>query len=161
MFGNFILSSILFFSPSGRILLIVGQGPIALAVGGGCLDILFSRLSFLFSFSPSGRRGWSGGAMVLGRLPVPGRPTILITVGQGPTALAVDAGGGCLDIFTLIYPFSLLSPSLWETTRYRLKYCLKGLLSPKTTNQPLGDGPIYPEILSQKAVKPKTTNNQA
>ena len=37
--------------------------------------------------------------MVLGKLPVPGRPTILIRVGQGPTALAVGAGGGCLDIF--------------------------------------------------------------
>ena len=51
-------------------------------------------------------RGWSGGAMVLGKLPVPGHPTIWITVGQGSTALAVGAGGGCLDIFTLIYPFS-------------------------------------------------------
>ena len=30
---------------------------------------------------------------------------ISIRVGQGPTALAVGAGGGCLDIFTLIYPF--------------------------------------------------------
>ena len=31
----------------------VGQGPTALAVGAGgvCLDIFFSRLSFLFSFS--------------------------------------------------------------------------------------------------------------
>ena len=39
------------------ILIIVEQGLIALAVGagGGCLDI-FSRLSFLFSFSLSGRR---------------------------------------------------------------------------------------------------------
>ena len=64
--------------------------------------------------------------MVLDKLPVPGRPTIWITVGQGPTALAVGAGGGCLDIFTLICPFSSLSPSLWETARYRLKYCLKG-----------------------------------
>ena len=64
--------------------------------------------------------------MVPGKLPVPGRPTILITVGQGPCALAVGAGGGCLDIFILIYPFSPLSPSLWETARYRLKYCLKG-----------------------------------
>ena len=27
--------------------------------------------------------------MVLGKLPVPGRPTIWITVGQGPTALTV------------------------------------------------------------------------
>ena len=43
--------------------------------------------------------------MVLGKLPVPGRPTIWITVGQGATALVVGAGGGCLDIFTLIYPF--------------------------------------------------------
>ena len=69
--------------------------------------------------------------MVLGKLPVPGRPTVWITVGQGPTALAVGAGGGCMDIFTLIYPFSPLSPSLWETVRYRLKYCLKGRLNPK------------------------------
>ena len=67
--------------------------------------------------------------MVLGKLPVPGRPTIWIRVGQGPTALAV--GGGCLDIFTLDYPFCSLSPSLWETARYRLKYCLKGPLNPK------------------------------
>ena len=68
---------------------------------------------------------------MLGKLPVPGRPAIWITVGQGPTALAVGAGGGCLDIFTLIYPFSPLSPSLWETALYRLKYCLKGPLNPK------------------------------
>ena len=31
--------------------------------------------------------------MVLGKLPVPGRPTIWIKVGQGLTALAVGAGG--------------------------------------------------------------------
>ena len=74
--------------------------------------------------------------MVQGKLPVPGRPTIWITVGQGPTALAVGAGGGCLDIFTLTYPFFPLSPSLWETARYRLKYCLKGPLNQKPTNQP-------------------------
>ena len=70
--------------------------------------------------------------MVLGKLPVPGLPTILITVGQGPIALAVGAGGGGLDIFTLIYPFSLS----------------------------LGDGSIKTEILSQRAVKPKTTNQE-
>ena len=116
---------------------------------------------------------------MLGKLPVPGRPTILddsrarafcacsmcrwglldlgggrvvrwcwvnfqcrgvlliwIIVGQGPTVLAVGAGGGCLDIFSLVYHSSFLSPSLWETARYRLKYCLKGPLSPKQpTNQ--------------------------
>ena len=53
--------------------------------------------------------------MVLGKLPVPGRPTIWIKVGQGPTALAVDAGGGCFDIFALDCPFCPLSPSLLET----------------------------------------------
>ena len=73
---------------------------------------------------------------MLGKLQVPGRPTVLITVGQGSTALAVGAGEGWLDIFTLIYPFSSLSPSLWEMARYRLKYCLKGPLNPKqSTNQ--------------------------
>ena len=57
-----------------------------------------------------------------------------MTVGQGPIALAVGAGGGCLDFFssylTFLFSFSL-SP---------------------------GDGPIETEILSQRAVKPKTTN---
>ena len=74
--------------------------------------------------------------MVLGKLPVPGRPTILIPVGQGPTALAAGAGGGCLDIFSLISPISILSPSLWETARYRLKVLPQRAVKPKTTNQP-------------------------
>ena len=43
-----------------------------------------------YSFS-----GLSGGAMVLGKLPVLGRPTIWMIVGQGPIALAVGAGGVC------------------------------------------------------------------
>ena len=50
-----------------------------------------------------------------------------------PTALAMGAGAGCLDIFTLVHHFSFFSPSL-------------------------GDGPISTEILSQRAVKPKATN---
>ena len=58
---------------------------------------------------------------------------IRIIVGQGPTALAVGAGGGCLDIFSLIYHFFSFSLSL-------------------------GEGPILTEIMSQRAVKPKTTN---
>ena len=45
------------------------------------------------------KRGWSDGAMVLGKLPVPGRPTIWITVGQGPTALTVGAGRGVFRHF--------------------------------------------------------------
>ena len=57
---------------------------------------------------------------------------ILIVAGQGPIAFAVGAGGSCLDI-SLIYLFSFLSPFL-------------------------GDGPIKTEILSQRPVKPKSTN---
>ena len=37
---------------------------------------------------------------------------IWIIVGKGRIALAVGAGGGCLDIFSLSYYFSFLSPSL-------------------------------------------------
>ena len=71
--------------------------------------------------------------MVLGKLPVPGRPIILITVGQGPIALAV---GAVWVVWTFLLS-SIISPSLWETARYRLKYCLKGPLNPKQpTNQP-------------------------
>ena len=73
--------------------------------------------------------------MVLGNLTVPGRPTVWMIVGQGPTASAAGVGGGCLDFFTLISRFSPLYPSLWETARYGLKYCLKRPLIPHN-NQP-------------------------
>ena len=63
--------------------------------------------------------------------------SVLIIVGQGPIALAVGADGGCLDIFSLIYHFSFLSVCLWETARYRLKYCLKGPFSPKQATNPV------------------------
>ena len=52
-----------------------------------------------------------------------------MTVGQGPIELAVGAGEGCLDSCTVLYPFS-----------------------------PLRDGPIKTEILSERAVNSKTTN---
>ena len=51
--------------------------------------------------------------MLLGKLPVPGRPTILITVGQGPIALAVRAGGEVWSFFFISIIRSSLSPSLW------------------------------------------------
>ena len=39
---------------------------------------------------------------------------IRIRAGQGPAGLVVGAGGGCLDIFSLVYHFSFLSPSLGD-----------------------------------------------
>ena len=99
--------------------------------------------------------------MALGKLPVPWRPTIWMIVGQGPIALVVGAmggggewggGGGCSGIFSFLYPFSPLSPSLWETARSRLKYCLKGPLNPKQpTNQSNNEkfyGSVVQSILS-------------
>ena len=72
-----------------------------------------------------------------------------MVVGQGPIALVAGAGGGCLDIFSLIYLFSFLSPSLWETARYRLKYCLKGPLNPKQpTNKPTFCAIFLPKYLT-------------
>ena len=48
--------------------------------------------------------------MVLGKLPVPGRPTIWVIVGQGAIALAVGAGGGCFGHFFSPLSFLLLLP---------------------------------------------------
>ena len=56
--------------------------------------------------------------MVLGKLPVPGHPTIWIIVGQGPIALAVGAGGVVWtfllsSIFSLLFlPFSERRPDI-------------------------------------------------
>ena len=76
---------------------------------------LYTILSYKYTITQNElacSRGWSGGAKVLGKLPVPGRPTIWIIVWKGPIALAVGAGGGWLDIFTLRYLFSSFSLSL-------------------------------------------------
>ena len=60
---------------------------------------LSREATLLFSLLLSFTVGWLGGVMVLDKLPVPGHPTIWMIVWQGPIALAVGAGGGCLDIF--------------------------------------------------------------
>ena len=75
--------------------------------------------------------------MVLDKLPVPGRPTSLDDSRARAYCACSRCGWGCLDIFTLLYPFSPLSPSLWETARYRLKYCLKGPLNPNNNLEEL------------------------
>ena len=69
---------------------------------------------------------------------VPGRPTNSDNSRAKAYSICSCASGGCLDIivFSLSSIISL-TPSLWETARYRLKYCLKGPLNPKQTdNQP-------------------------
>ena len=90
-----------------------------------CITILVSLLG--------GVGGW-GGAMVLGKLPVPGRPTSL----ENSRARAYCACSWC--------------------GRGWFGYFFSHLLFLSSFSLSLGDGPIQTEILSQRAVKPKTTN---
>ena len=63
---------------------------------------------------------------------MPGNLLVWIIVEQGPTALAVGAGRGCFDFSLDLHHFS---------------FCLC-----------LEDGRIKTEILTQRAVKPKTAD---
>ena len=78
--------------------------------------------------------GWSGGALLLGKLPVSGRPTYLDLSRARAYCACSRCGWGLFGHFfsrgSFLFSFSLS----------------------------LGDGPIETEILSQRAVKPKTTN---
>ena len=69
--------------------------------------------------------------MVLGKLLAPGRSTTMDNSRARAYSAYSRCGWGLFGHFSLVYHFSFLSPSLWETARYRLKYCLKGPLSPK------------------------------
>ena len=72
--------------------------------------------------------------MVLGRLPVPGRPTSLDCGRAGDLLRLRWVRVGLFGLFFLSFVVSLFF------------------------SHPLGDGPIWTEMLSQRAVKPKITN---
>ena len=74
--------------------------------------------------------------MVLGKLPVPGCPTYFDKSRARAYWACSRCGWGCWDIFSFVYHFSFLSPSFWETVLYRLKYCVKELLSSKQPTKP-------------------------
>ena len=86
------------------------------------LSVNSSFLSSLFE-----RRRSSGDAMVLGKLPVPLRPTRF----DNGRARVYCAWSRCGWVLFLSSVISLLFLTLWEIARYRLKYCLKGPLNPK------------------------------
>ena len=71
--------------------------------------------------------------MVLGKLALPGPPTDLDKGGSSVHCACNRCGWGLFGVFSLSLSLSL---SLWETARYRLRYCLKGPLNTKQpTNQ--------------------------
>ena len=110
--------------------------------GGGCLDFFSLGIISLFFLPLFGVVGWCDGSRKTSSAEASynlhnSRARAYCTCSR--------CGWGCLDIFTVIYPFFPLSPSLWERARYRLKYCLKGPLNPKQPTKfslSLGDGPI-------------------
>ena len=90
----------------------------------------------LISFKYQFNRGWSGGAMVLCKLPVPGRSANLGYSRARAYCACRGCGWGLFGHFfsrpSFLFSFSIS----------------------------LGDGSIYTEILFQRAIKPKTTNQQ-
>ena len=85
-------------------------------------------------FTSKVQEGWSGDAVVLSKLPVPGRPTNL----DKSKARAYCACSRC---------------GLFGHFFSRVSFLFSFSLS-------LEDGPIYTETLSQRAAKLKTTNQQ-
>ena len=116
---------------------------------GASYNLYYSRTRASCTCSRCGGGG-SGGAMVLGKTSSAGASYNLYysRTRASCTCSRCEAGGGgegvrgCGGLFGHFYShlsfllLSSLSPSLWEMARYRLKYCLKGLLNPKQpTNQ--------------------------
>ena len=66
--------------------------------------------------SPSSSREWGGryGAVVLGKISVPGRPTNLDNSREKAYCVCSRCGGGLFGHFFLVYLFSFLSPSLGD-----------------------------------------------
>ena len=93
-----------------------------------CLIITISNYSHCL--------GWSSGDMVVDKLSVPVHPPDMDNSRARAYCACSKCGGGIRSFFFLVCHFSLLSPSLREMARYRLKYCLKWPLSPnQPTNQ--------------------------
>ena len=72
-------------------------------------DENFFSVKFFF------QRGWSGGAMVLGKLPVPGRPATLDESRARAYCTCSRCGWGLVGHF-YSHLSSFLSRCLWETT---------------------------------------------
>ena len=71
------------------------------------LMLLFYLFAALNPLSPADHStGWSDGAIVMGKLPVPRRPAYLDHSRASASAFAVGSGGGLFGHLPLIYHFS-------------------------------------------------------
>ena len=83
-----------------------------------------------------------GGAMELIKLQVPWRLTNLDKGKARAYCACSRYGSGLFGHFSLVYLFSFFSLSLGDGPIYRLKYCLKGPLSPKQPTNRLSVIPL-------------------
>ena len=74
--------------------------------------------------------------MLLGKHSEPKRPTNLDN-SRARVYCTCSRCGGLFGHFFLASIFSLFFSTLWETARYRLKYCLKGPLNQKQLTNPI------------------------
>ena len=75
--------------------------------------------------------------MALDKPPVPERPTNLVTVGQGPIALTVGAGGGCWTLFfsRLSFLFCFFLSGRWSDIDWNTVLFQRAVKSKQPTNQ--------------------------
>ena len=71
-------------------------------------------------------REWSGGVMVLGKLPTGGASYNLDDSRARAYCTCSRCGWGLFGHFYSLCPFCPISPSLWETARYSLNTVSKG-----------------------------------
>ena len=77
-------------------------------------DEMFFNCHTMTVLGQMSNRGWPGGAMVLGKLSVPGRPISLDDSRARAYCACSRCGWGLFGHF-FSRLFSFLSPSLWET----------------------------------------------
>ena len=79
---------------------------------------------------------------MLGKLSVPGRPTNLDDSRARAYCACSRVRVGAVWTFFSFICLSLFCLPVWETARYRLKYCLKG---PLNLNQPTNQTNLIPD----------------
>ena len=97
----------------------------------------------------SHRSRWrSRSAKVLGKLSVPGHPTNLDNSRVRAYCACSRCGWGLFGHFFSHLSFSLFFLPLWKTARYRLNLLSQRAVKPKTTNQLVGANSVLQKLIS-------------
>ena len=96
---------------------------------------------------------------MLGKLPVPGRPTNLYDSRARAYCACSRCGWGWFGHFYSHLSSHLSLPLFRETARYRLKYCLKGPLNSKPTNLSANDKQIGRSVSGVRLISERLEEN--